>query len=99
MSKRMGPAARARAAAREAAGPGNPQAPPSFHSLVAQGLECHDRAEKRRNDNPTAALQLYRGAIEAYQRAEQLIQGEEQSSAELSFNLGVAYSGIANVYK
>ncbi len=98
MSKRMGAAARARAVNRAQDGPREP-GPATFDSLVKEGIECHDRAEKRRNDNPTAALQLYRGALDAYERAEQLIRGEDKSSAELSFNMGVAYAGLATLYK
>ena len=94
----MGAAARARAASRAGESPIG-QGAVSFESLVKEGIDLHDRAEKKRNDNPTLAIQLYRGALQAYERAEQLISGEEKSSADLSFNMGVAYSGLATVYK
>jgi tetratricopeptide (TPR) repeat protein len=98
MSKRIGAAARARAASRASDSP-REQLPVTFDSLVKEGIECHDTAEKRRNNNPTSALQLYREAIEKYERAEQMISGEEKSSADLAFNMGVAYAGLAALFK
>ena len=63
-----------------------------------QGLQLHDRAEKRRQADPAAACALYREAICAYQAAEARMP-EDQSSVELNFNMGVAYTGLANVIK
>ena len=37
------------------------------------GLQLHDRAEKKRKDDPAAACALYREAIGAYTAAEALL--------------------------
>ena len=62
------------------------------------GLQLHDRAEKKRKDDPAAACALYREAIGAYTAAEALLP-EGQNSVELHFNMGVAHTGLANAVK
>jgi hypothetical protein len=95
MKKRQGVAERAHAAQIQR----SVAVPTTFDGLVKQGLEYHDQAEKQRRYNPTLAIQLYKQALETYERAEKMINDEDKSSCDLYFNLGVAYSGLASVFR
>jgi hypothetical protein len=44
-----------------------PAQPATFDSLVKQGLEFHDKADKKRGDSPETACAFFREAIERYQ--------------------------------
>jgi len=70
----------------------------TFESLVKEGVELHDRADKRKNNDPSGACAIFREAIAKYHAAQE-VKPEGQSSLDLSFNLGAAYGAIAQVLK
>ena len=55
----------------------NAHCSPNMVGSVNQGLQLHDRAEKRRQADPAAACALYREAIAAYK-----VQSDHKKNAE-----------------